>query len=361
MAEEWFVRVEGKEYGPVDLETLEEWKSEGRLIPQNEVRNGPDAEWLAAAQFPELFGGAGDQQAHHESLFRRRSFNEIIAESFRIYSRGFPQFFALALLVAIPSLAMKISLAFTSYREGEPVTFTSRVAGAIAIVMLGAVVASWPVFVAGLQFATVDLAAGRAIRLKEILRQAVGMWRRIARLCLFVYGSYVFWTVLPLMAIFALAGTPSIPSLLIALLALGFQVYMASRLFVNFMFWQQSSTIAGLDSVDALRESKELARSRTHEPRLQRPLHRGALIAAIWLLILLAVSLAVEMPLTLVRLQGITTVEQGYAVLQQLMNAPAPDAMTIGTYVLSSLVHAALRPLLGIAFVVLYFDARARS
>jgi hypothetical protein len=33
--------------------------------------------------------------------------------------------------------------------------------------------------------------------------------------------------------------------------------------------------------------------------------------------------------------------------------------MTIATYALSSLVHAVLRPLLGIAFVVLYFDAKA--
>jgi hypothetical protein len=26
MAEEWIVRVQGKEYGPVDFETLSEWK-----------------------------------------------------------------------------------------------------------------------------------------------------------------------------------------------------------------------------------------------------------------------------------------------------------------------------------------------
>ncbi len=33
MAEEWIVRVEGKEYGPVDVDELREWKREGRLIP----------------------------------------------------------------------------------------------------------------------------------------------------------------------------------------------------------------------------------------------------------------------------------------------------------------------------------------
>ena len=38
MSEEWMVRVEGKEYGPVDLDELREWKREGRLIRENEVR-----------------------------------------------------------------------------------------------------------------------------------------------------------------------------------------------------------------------------------------------------------------------------------------------------------------------------------
>ena len=42
------------------------------------------------------------------------------------------------------------------------------------------------------------------------------------------------------------------------------------------------------------------------------------------------------------------------------MNTPVPDTMMILTNVLSSLVNAILRPLLGIAFIVLYFDAKAR-
>jgi len=45
--------------------------------------------------------------------------------------------------------------------------------------------------------------------------------------------------------------------------------------------------------------------------------------------------------------------------MMQLAQAPTPDAMTIASTVLSSLVHTILRPLLGIAFVMLYFDAKA--
>jgi hypothetical protein len=322
------------------------------------VRNGPEAAWLPAAQFPELFGVEEPTPPKRDALFYRRSLGEIAAETFRIYGKGFPQFLLLALMIAVPSLIMKLSLAFTSFRPGEGLDPGSRVTAAVAIVMLAAILALWPVFVAAMQFAVVDVAAGRLLRLKEVLRGAVALWPRVARLSVFVYGSYVFWTLLPLLLIFSLVAAPSIPSLIIAVLALAVQVYMAGRLFVNFLFWQQSCTIAGLDGADALQESKELARSRSNEPRLRRPLHRGAIIASVWLVILLAASVIVELPFTLVRLQNVTTVEEAVAVMQQLMNAPAPDAMTIAVYILSSLLHAGLRPLLAIAFVVLYFDAK---
>ena len=359
MPEEWYVRVQGKEYGPVDLETLHEWKAEGRLIPQNEVRNGEDTQWLPASQFPELFAVEPPPLPRREQLFRRRTLGEIISESLRIYRKGFPQFFALALMVALPSLGMKLSLAYTNFRPGEALSPSSKITAAIAVVMLAAVLALWPIFIGALQFATVDVAAGRRFQLKEVIRGAVAIWPRIMRLCAFVYGSFLFWTLLPLFIILTLLGTPSILSLLVAAFALAFQVYMAGRLFVNFMFWQQSCTIAGLDGIEALRESKELARSRSDEPRLQRPLHRGALIASLWLLILLAASVVVELLFSIVRLQGVTTFEEGIALMRRIMDAPAPDAMTIAIYILTSLLHAILRPLLAIAFVVLYFDARA--
>nr|MBA2622361.1 DUF4339 domain-containing protein [Chthoniobacterales bacterium] len=291
MPENWFVRVHEKEYGPVDLETLREWQSEGRLLAQNPVRGADEGEWKTAAEITELFPeatGDSDLKAGTNELYYRRAFGEIITESCRIYGRGFLHFFALALLVGIPSLGFKLSLAYIQYGgAGEPVTPTSRVASAVAIVMLAALFVGWPIFLAGLQFATAELAGGRRIALGEILRRAVDHWPRLAKLSVVVYGSYIFWTLLPVLLILTLASAPSVWSILLALAALGFQVYMAGRLFVNFMFWQQSSTLAGLEGAEALRESKELARSRTTEPMLQRPLWRGAIIASIWLVVLL--------------------------------------------------------------------------
>lgn len=363
MAEEWFVQVEEKEYGPVDLDTLREWKSEGRLVPQNSVRTAEQTEWKKAAEIPELFPEANaspGSTSDPELPYRQRSFAEVIAESCRLYGKGFLQFFALALLVGLPSLGFKLSLAYIHYGgAGEAVSATTRIASAVAVVMLVALLVSWPIFLAGLQFATAGLAAGRRVSVADTLRRSVNHWPRIARLSLFVYGNYIFWTLLSVLLILTLASVPSVWSILLAFLALAGQVYMTGRLFINFMFWQQTSTLGGLEGADALRESKDLARSRTEAPLLQRPLWRGAIIASIWLVILLVASATVEVPFMVARLQGIASFEQAYAMVVQLSQAPAPDAMTIATYVLSSLIHTALRPLLGIAFIVLYFDAKA--
>ena len=50
MAEEWIVRVQGKEYGPANIDTLREWKREGRLLPENEARNMEADLWSTAAK-----------------------------------------------------------------------------------------------------------------------------------------------------------------------------------------------------------------------------------------------------------------------------------------------------------------------
>src|SRR5713101_2193252 len=55
MTEQWIVRVQGKEYGPADIETLREWKTEGRLLAGNEARRADVDLWTTAADIPGLF------------------------------------------------------------------------------------------------------------------------------------------------------------------------------------------------------------------------------------------------------------------------------------------------------------------
>ena len=356
------MRVLGKEYGPVDLDTLREWQAEGRLIPENEVRRDTETTWMKAGDVPELFGTA-DNIARSEppTPDPPRTLAQIISNSFAVYLRGFRTFVALAFLVGIPSFLMKVTLAFVHVRPETGFGGTPPAAIVAAIFLLPLLVAGWLVFIAGLQFATADVAAGHVPQLGDIMQRVRNTWTRVARAGAFVYGSYIFWMTLPLFAILTIAGgQASVPALFIALAALALQVYMATRLFINFMFWQQTCTIGDLDAPEALRESKEIARSQPTAPRLQRPLYRGAILASLWLLAFLVCSAAVELPFALVRLQGVTTFQQVLALMEQVANAPAPDRITVATYAVSSLVHALLRPLLGISFVLLYFDAKAR-
>ena len=55
VTDEWIVRVQGTEYGPANIETLREWKAEGRLLPVNEARRADVDLWTTAAEIPGLF------------------------------------------------------------------------------------------------------------------------------------------------------------------------------------------------------------------------------------------------------------------------------------------------------------------
>jgi hypothetical protein len=136
-------------------------------------------------------------------------------------------------------------------------------------------------------------------------------------------------------------------------------VIMLARLWVNFLFWQQSAYISNLEGAEALRESKLLARSQRRPRKSARPLWRGALLASLWVLIVLGLSAGAEIPLIFSKFQNVSTAEEMLKVMQNLDAPKAADAMLIGSMVVSSLIRALLRPILGIAFVLLYLDARA--
>src|SRR5881396_971625 len=145
MAEQWIIRVEGKEYGPADVATLHEWKADGRVLPSNAARrvdvdpaavgSAKEALWKTAADIPGLFqverppvqrevrdqrsedGGqqsavtnqkseVSDQQSASKPPTRN-----VLTETFRIYFRGFFQFLALTLLTLVPSLCSQFTSA----------------------------------------------------------------------------------------------------------------------------------------------------------------------------------------------------------------------------------------------------------
>lgn len=360
MPDRWIVRVDGKEYGPVDLDTLAEWKRDGRLLSSNEVRAESDSTWTTVTTLPGLFQPPPLPPRQSHSLARRRSLGEIFRDSFRIYRSAFFPFFVITLLIAIPTLAFELtSPAYGIFHRGANATGLTP-ANIIMVLAVVLVLINWPIFLAAIQLAALEIIQGRPVRLPDLLRRAVNFFPRFARLSLIVYGSYFFWNVIPILAVLSLVNAnPSILAFLLALVVLGVMVMMVARLWVNFLFWQQSAVVSNLDGAAAILESKTLARSTRRTQRAERPLWRGALLVSIWLVIVLVLSAAVELPFVFSKLQNITNPEQVLALMHNLESTNTPNAMLIGSAIVSTLLRALIRPFFAIAFVLLYFDARA--
>lgn len=356
------VRVEGKEYGPVETDTLREWKNEGRLIPTNELRRVEEERWLPAAQFPEIFADDLLAPEPPDLIVRRRTWPEIFRETIRIYRGGFWRFMIFGLLTAVPMFVMQWyfpRIAFPDFLNGEPMPTVTL--PPICWIMFLLVILLWPISTAGFQYVADDILRGRRRSLAAQFSAAIERFGKMLGTGLLVYFSYFFWFFVPLTAMIALLSAGiSIVSLLLYLLIGAFMVYMNARLFINFLFWEQTAAFGDDGPLLAVRESRELARCVPDAPRMDRPLYRGATVASVWLLVLLFALIAVQFPFTAARLHGIENPEQAIALMQSLSQAKTPDALMIASDIASAAMNLILRPLLAASFIVLYYDAKAR-
>jgi hypothetical protein len=147
--------------------------------------------------------------------------------------------------------------------------------------------------------------------------------------------------------------------LFLALGLLAFQVWITARLFTNFLFWQQFAVIAGSDINHSLRQSRALARSGQERPWYSRPLWRGAVLASLWCVVVLVVNIQPEWKLLQTYFHQLSIQADPQAMLQALSNAK-PQTGGMLNFALG-LLQIVLRPLLGISFVVLYFESNGPS
>src|SRR6516164_916239 len=363
MSDEWIVRVEGREYGPANIETLREWKAEGRLLPGNEARRADVDLWTTAAEIPGLFNvppalpfaGAVTQPPVQLS---RRSFAEILTETLQIYRKGFFQFLGLTLLVLLPSICSQLTTAFVQPPQGSNIDILSVLAAGFAFLMFILSIVMWPVYIAGIQILTAEIVRGSRFSLVAVLNEAVRFWPRVATLCIFVYGVFFLLMVFGLaIAAMALAGASSVLLVLVAMGLLVLQVWMFGRFFVNVLFWQQFAVLENAGFIDSLRESRDLARSGRDLPWFQRPLWRGAFIASIWFAVVLAITLGAQWGTLHQYFNQLMTAKDPQALLQQITETQQASGFNVAAFILGT-VEKVLQPLVGIAFVVLYLDSK---
>jgi hypothetical protein len=368
MSDEWLVRVHGKEYGPVDVDELRDWRREGRLIRENELRRVGEERWIPAGELVEVFADRPVPPPLPTSpVARARTWREVIRETLRIYRAGIGSFIAFGLLTAVPMFALQLTLPKFSMPDFSSGTITAPAIPAlppISLAMLVVVLATWPITTAGLQLVADDAIHGRRRSFGERFSAALRLWGRVAALSVFVYGSYFFWSVALFTGMMAAIGggaSVSLVGLLLFLSMAAFLVYIIARLFINFLFWQQTGALGQEPGLLAIRESKRLARSVPEAPRLDRPLYRGAIVVSVWSVLLLALTIGIQFPLILVRFMGAATPEEAMEMARKVAEANTPDAFTLAADVGSAVLHLLLRPLLVAGLVVLYYDAKARS
>src|SRR5437016_3894285 len=364
MTEEWIVRVQGKEYGPADIETLREWKTEGRLLPENEARNASADLWSTVAAIPGLFEAGASEAAIASRLIepplqtQHRTFGQILAETLQIYRKGFFQFLGLTLLVLLPSICSQLTTAFVQPPQGSNIDPRSVLVAGVAFLTFILSIVMWPVYIAGIQILTAEIVRGNRPGLVAMLNEAVRFWPRVAALCIFVYGVFFLLMVFGLaIAAMALAGGSSVLLVLIAMGLLILQVWMFGRFFVNVLFWQQFAVLEKAGFIDSLRESRDLARSGRDLPWFQRPLWRGAFIASIWFAVVLAITLGAQWGTLQQYFNQLLTTQDPQALLQQMTEAQQASGFNIPAFALG-IVEKILQPLVGIAFVVLYLDSK---
>jgi len=363
MTDEWIVRVQGAEYGPANIETLREWKAEGRVLPGNEARRANVDLWTTAAEIPGLFTAPPavpvlDASIQPPVQLSRRTFAEIVTETLQIYRKGFFQFLGLALLVLLPSVGSQLITTFVKPPQGSNVDTLSVLAAGFAFLMFILSIVMWPVYIAGIQILSAEIVRGNRFSLVGVLNEAVRFWPRVAGLCIFVYGVFFLLMVFGLaIAAMSLAAGTSILAALVAMGLLILQVWMFGRFFVNVLFWQQFAVLENAGFIDSLRESRNLARSGRDLPWFQRPLWRAALIASIWCAVVLAITVGAQWGTLHQYFNQLLTTQDPQALLQQLTEAQKASGFNVSAFVLG-VVEKVLQPLVGIAFVVLYLDSK---
>jgi len=370
VAEEWIVRVDGREYGPATIDTLREWKAEGRVLPANEARRADAELWTLAGEIPGLFDPEALATASAAQLtpsvgqgqappaLPRRGFAQILAETFRIYARGFLQFLPLTLLVVLPSVCGQLTALWTQTVQASDADLRTLAAGGFAFLMFIFSMAMWPVYITGIQIFTVEIAAGRRPGFFVALNEAVRFWPRVAALCIFVYGVFFLLILFALLiAAMIVAGASSLFVIFLALALLVLQVWMFGRFFINVLFWQQFAVLENAGFVESLRESRNLAHSGHELPWFQRPMWRGVFIGSLWFAFVLAIALASQWTTLQHYFNELMTTQDPQALLQKLTEAQQARGFDVLGFALG-LLQKILQPLVGIGFVILYIDSR---
>jgi hypothetical protein len=341
---------------------LREWKDDGRVLRENQARPDGSETWIRAAEIPGLFPPdlpVPPKQVSGSPPSLSPGFFRICFDTVALYIRGFFPFLGLTLLVVVPSVLSQLTAALLEGSAGVDASVRTLLGGAFSFCMFLLKMLAWPLYLAGIQILTADLARNGRLSFFEVLNRSLLSWPRVAILCLIVYFSLGFWTVVPMLVIaFIAVGGPSPVSALLILAVTVIMLWVFGRLFINFLFWQQYAVLEGNDVGTALRRSKSFARNHRERPWYKRPLWQGIFIFSLWTLFTLLISLPVVLPVCREYLRLIPTTQDPKVLAEGMAKALEGQGLERLGFVLW-LVMKIFQPLLGIAFVLIFLATRS--
>src|SRR5204863_694763 len=151
-----------------------------------------EALWKTAGDIPGLFRAeappvqveASNQKSaiSNQKPASKPPTKNILTETFRIYFRGFFQFFCLSLLSIVPILCAEFAGRFIDTATGVTLDLRTLVAWAFGTCMFVLRIVLVPIYIAGIQILGVELATGQRIGFFSVLNGAVKYWLRVAGL-----------------------------------------------------------------------------------------------------------------------------------------------------------------------------------
>ena len=308
MAQQYMVRVGGREYGPVVWETLRDWAVEGRLLPATEVRVVENQNWFAASTLERVFGEPEPERPATGSVppplpeveAGPVTAGSILDATWNHYLRGIGTFFLLMVPVGLSGLLASFAGEFVE-QGGEGFDRWDAAGCVLLVLSLALYAVAWPIAEGGIVLGTSDLAEGRPVRAQPLLARSLRHRRGLYSAAFLSWAIYSVWMLFGGGAIFvATLGLRERSGVLwlavCAVIAL-LLVWQITRLFLRFLFRAQATVFQGIGGADAIRHSAELA-SENAGPFFRRPLWAAILIYLVWTVLMVVASLVTVIPLT---------------------------------------------------------------
>jgi hypothetical protein len=356
----YYVQVGDREFGPADVETLREWRDEGRVLRDTLVRHEDSKSWITADHLAALFPDEPTEPPPLPPLLPGAgaaglSAASILADAARCYGKRFFSFFT----AALPVLPFHLATGFAGLLTQGKATTPEELRGHLEIVL--------PVYGVSLLIMLVlwpttggAITAGAMQFLMQGTTSARSMWEKTKGLRVRLILAFALTCVLYFLSVMVPATVAGILSegfpganRFAMIAAFGAMIWFSTKVALDTVLRDQSVVVGDTRPGPAIQESRGIMRSGAFLPVFQRPVTVATVVYLIWFALYMAASMAAAVPVAILML---STYGPEIAA-GNIPTAFTPDIShpaIIGGQIVASILVTAIFPLPNIALTLLY-------